>query len=328
MFKKTTFLFIFFISFSVLAQDPIFTQFYAVPTLTNPAFTGSMRNTRIGLGYRNQWMGSGYNLSTFYASADKFIESIHSGLGFSVLNQNESLSDYNFTQINASYSYHLKLSENWTFFPGISLGYGFKQFNFSNLILGDQIDIYTGTILIGSNDPYLNNDKVHFFDLSAGGILYGENTWFGFSLKHLTKPDIAFTESESLSLEMFLSIHGGYKWIINPSNFFPEDSFLFVNFNYINQGIYNRFDFGTQLQLSKFSFGVLASTVVQKITDEAETFLSVNPTIGLQFERFKLGVSYDYPIGNYSFLKGTGEVTFQYFIRNTNTRKRRWQIKY
>ena len=79
MFKKITFLFIFLISFSVLAQDPIFTQFYAVPTLTNPAFTGSMRNTRIGLGYRNQWMSSGYNLSTFYASADKFIESLHSG---------------------------------------------------------------------------------------------------------------------------------------------------------------------------------------------------------------------------------------------------------
>jgi len=328
MFKKIVLLFIFFVSFDVSAQDPIFTQFYAVPTLTNPAFAGSMRNTRIGLAYRNQWMGNSFNLSTFYASADKFIESINGGLGVSVLNQNESLTNYNLTQINLSYSYHIKLTDAWAFFPGLSVGYGFKQFNFSNLILEDQIDIITGIINPGSNDPFLNNYKVQFFDISAGGVLYGENTWFGFSLKHLTKPDISFSQSETLLLEMFLSVHGGYKWTISPTNFFPEDSFLFVNFNYLKQGVYNRLDFGTQLQISNFSIGVLTSSVTQKIANEAASFLSINPTIGLQFEKFKLGVSYDYPVGKYSFIKGTGEITFQYFIRNTSTRKRRWQVKY
>lgn len=329
MFKKVIVLFIFLISTYIFGQDPIYTQFYAVPTLTNPAFAGSMRNTRFGLGYRNQWMGnSSYKLSTFYATADKFIETINSGIGISLLNQNESLTNYNFTQINLAYSYHIKLTDNWAFFPAISIGYGFKQFNFSNLLFADQIDILTGTINPGSNDPFLTNDKAQFFDISAGGVLYGKSTWIGISLKHLTKPDISFSQSEALLLDMFLSVHGGYKWTINPSTFFPEDSFLFVNFNYIKQGIYNRIDFGTQLQLSKFSLGILASAITQKIAIETDSFISINPTIGLQFEKFKLGVSYDYPVGNYSFIRGTGEVTFQYYIRNITNRKRRWQVKY
>lgn len=328
MFKNTVLIIAFFTSCNIFAQDPVFTQFYALPTLINPAFSGSEGNTRIGLGYRNQWMGSNYNLSTFYASADKFVEVINSGLGISILNQSESLTNYNFTQVNASYSYHLKLTETWTIFPGISFGYGYKQFNFNNLILEDQIDINTGAILPGSADPFLNNDNIHFFDISVGGVLYSENAWLGVSLKHLTEPDIAFTESETLPLEMFLSVHGGYKWTLYPNQFIPEDSFLFLTFNYMKQGVYNRFDFGTELQISKFSFGVLASTVIQKITPEAQTLIYISPLIGLEFEKFKLGVSYDIPTGNYSNIKGTGEITFQYFIRNTYTRKRRWQVKY
>jgi type IX secretion system PorP/SprF family membrane protein len=329
MIKKPVLLLTLFISVSIFAQDPVFTQFYAVPTLTNPAFSGSKRNTRLVLGYRNQWMSSqSSNLSTFYISADKFVESINSGVGISILNQNEPLTNYNFTLINASYSFHLKLTDTWTFFPGISFGYGLKQYNFSNLILGDQIDINTGTISAGSNDPFLNNEKVQFFDISAGGVFYRENSWIGISVKHLTKPDISFSVDENFPLEIFLSIHGGYKWSLNPNEFFPEDTFLFLTFNYMKQSVYNRFDFGTELQISKFSIGVLASSAVQRIANEAETFISINPIMGLEFEKFKLGVSYDFPLGNYSFIEGIGEITFQYYIRNNYSRKRRWQVKY
>ena len=42
--------FLFLFSFQeVFAQDPVFTQFYAVPMMTNPAFAGSEGNTRLVL---------------------------------------------------------------------------------------------------------------------------------------------------------------------------------------------------------------------------------------------------------------------------------------
>jgi len=328
MFKNTVLLLVLFVSCRIFAQDPVFTQFYAVPTYTNPAFSGSEGNTRIGIAYRSQWMGSNYNLSTFYASADTFLELINSGIGISILNQNEALTNYNYTLINASYSFHIKMTETWTFFPGIGFGYGFKQYNLQNVILGDQIDINTGTILSGSGDPILYNDGINFFDVSVGGVFYSENAWFGIGLKHLTEPNIAFSEGEELPLEMFLSVHGGYKWNLNSGFFNPEGSFLFLTANYMKQGVYNRFDIGAELEISKFSFGVLTSTVVQKIIPEAQTLVTINPIIGLEFEKFRLGLSYDVPISDYSTIKGTGEITLQYFFRNSRLRRSRWQQKH
>ena len=319
--------FLFFVQ-NTFAQDPIFTQFYAVPTMTNPAFAGSEGNTRLGMGYRNQWMTSSYNLSTFFISADKYLESINSGLGVSILDQNESLTGYNYLQVDISYSYHIQVTDSWTFFPGLSIGHGFKQFDLSKIILGDQLNIGNGIILPGSNDPLAHNDNVHFFDISAGGIFYSENAWLGISAKHLTKPDIAFTNQDETQLEMLFSVHGGYKWSLNPSNLFSENTHVYLTVDFLKQGEYNRFDLGTEMEISGFSFGALVSGIIQKYDDTTQNFISINPVIGLTFKKFKLGVSYDFPLGDYAIIKGTGELTFQYYLRNTHERKRVWQKKY
>lgn len=330
MIKYSYILILFFLFFSQvsLAQDPIFTQFYAVPTMTNPSFAGSEGNTRLGMGYRNQWKIQGYNLSSFYISGDNYLESINSGIGISVLDQNESLTGYNYLLLDASYSYHIQITEHWTFFPGLSIGYGLKQFDLSNIILGDQIDIGNGIILPGSNDPLVNNESVHFFDISAGGVFFSENAWLGVSAKHLTRPNIAFTNQEDVPLEMFFSIHGGYKWNLHSARFFPENTYLYVTANAIKQGENNRFDLGTEIEISNFSFGLLASGALQKYFSESQTLISINPIIGINFKKFKLGISYDFPLRDYATLKGTGEMTFQYYIRNSHERKRVWQKKY
>ncbi len=317
----------FFFFQKVLAQDPVFTQFYAVPTMTNPSFAGSQGNTRLVSGYRSQWMGSTYNLSTFFVSADKFLNSINSGLGVSLLDQNESLTGYNYLRVDIAYSFHVQISDHWTFFPGFGIAYGLKQFNFNDIILGDQIDIDREIILPGSNDPINSNEHVNFFDISAGGVFYNENAWLGISVKHLTKPDIAFTDQEEALMEIFYSIHGGYKWQMYSAGFNSEESYLFVTANYMKQGAYNRIDLGSEMLISGFSFGFLTSGTLQKIEQDAQWLISVNPLIGLEFKRFKLGVSYDFPIGDYDYLKGTGEFTFQYFIKDSHRRKRVWQVK-
>ncbi len=317
---------------SLFAQDPVLTQFYAVPVLMNPAFAGSEGNFRLGLGYRDQATKSNYKLKTVYAFGDNWVESINSGIGLSFLNQKEELTNYNFIQINLHYSYHLKLSENWTFFPGIAFGIGYKDFRFGGLLFEDQID------LAGGNDPVTSDpiydhiaENVFFMDLAVGGILYAENAWFGFSLKHLTTPDISFVENEILPLAMHMSLHGGYQISLSNrgrNSFFPEDSNLFLTFNYMKQDIYNRIDFGAEMEISKFSFGFLSSSVIQKIDSNAEFLLSISPVIGLETNNFKVGFSYDFPISNFSTIGGTSEIALQYFINNNYTRRSRWQRKH
>lgn len=316
----------------LFAQDPVFTQFYAAPILMNPSFAGSVGDARIAVGYRNQWNGGNYKLSTTFASVDNWFESINSGLGLSILNQKEELSNYNFTQLNLSYSYHLKLSEKLTLFPGISFGLGSKYFNFQNLILGDQINIFDGSLDPVSQDPFIENDKINFFDVSVGAVLYHENAWLGLSLKHLNQPNISFLANENLPLSIHYSLHGGYKFYLTQEDketFLPDDSFLFLTFNLMKQDDYSRLDLGAEVELSKFYFGVLVSSQLIKLNSDLARLFSVNPLIGLELKNFKIGFSYDFPVSDIGNIAQTSEITFRYLFGQTrnNERKRLWQVK-
>ena len=321
-------LFIFFLS-EVRGQDPVFTQFYASPTILNPAFAGSRNSTRFSAGYRSQWLNIKSNLNTFYASADGFLGSINSGVGANIINQKEELTNYSYTQINVLYSFHIKLSEDLSLFPGISFGYGLKQLDFGNLLFEDQIDLATGNIN-PSNEQFAEKNKIDLFDFSAGMVLYHTNAWLGFSAKHLNNPDISFIEEEELPLELFFSVHGGYRFTLRPDDRYSNNSdgtHLFVTANYMHQGPHNRIDFGAEFEISSFFIGLLSSATVNSQIEGANTFLSLNPITGIEFDKFKIGLSYDYPVSNIGNNAGTAEITFQYDLGNTYVRKRRWQLK-
>lgn len=318
---------------NLFAQDPVLTQFYASPTLMNPAFAGSDGNTRLGLGYRDQSTRSDRILKTMYIYGDSWIESFNSGLGLSILNQKEELTNYNFLLFSFNYSYHLKISDTWTLFPGFAIDLGYKDYNFGGLLFEDQIDILNGNTSITS-DPVLNDrrESVSFFDVSIGGVLYAENAWLGFSLRHLVKPDISFVEGENLPLPIYFSVHGGYQIPLSSDyrrSFFTEESSLYLTFNYMKQGeAYNRLDFGAEMEVGLFSFGFLASSVIQKIVDESETFITFSPVVGLETNDFRVGFSYDFPTSNFSTFGGTSEITLQYFIKNNYSRRSIWQKKH
>lgn len=321
-------LFIFFLG-EARGQDPVFTQFYASPTILNPAFAGSRNSTRFSAGYRNQWLNIKSNLNTFYASADGFLGSINSGVGANIINQKEELTNYSYTQINLLYSFHVQLSEEWSLFPGISFGYAVKQLDFGNLLFEDQIDLASGNIN-PSNEQFIKKNKIDLFDFSAGMVLYHTNAWMGISLKHLNNPDISFIEEEALPLELFFSVHGGYRFTLRPDDRYSHKSdgtHLFVTANYMHQGPYNRLDFGAEFEISSFFIGLLTSATVNHQMSGANTLLSLNPITGLEFDKFKIGLSYDYPVSSIGNNAGTAEITFQYDLGNTYVRKRRWQLK-
>ena len=72
--------------------------------------------------------------------------------------------------------------------------------------------------------------------------------------------------------------------------------------------------------------GVISSTINNDITG-GSIFLSLNPITGVDFDKFKIGLSYDYPISSIGNNAGTAEITFQYDLGNTYVRRRRWQVK-
>lgn len=301
------------------AQDPVFTQFFLIPESLNPAFTGTLVTGYMGLIHRSQWPNDNRRIDTQYGFINGPIGTERNmGVGITILNQKEVYTNYNYIQINGAYSYNVNLNDQWRFRLGIEAGYGQKNYNFSNLLLEDQININNGSTSDGSIDPAILNakDQIGFFDFSAGLLLYNDNAWLGASLKHLNKPNITFTDYGNVPLEIFLSIHSGYSLSLenSPFSFFPEDTNVLLTANYMKQLQYNRFDVGAALEFNPFILGAIAAMNPVGTSINSHTLTSINIFGSVQLNRFVLGYSYDIKTSKIGNTQGVHEISLSWQI--------------
>lgn len=298
----------------LLAQDPIFTQFYLFPQALNPGFTGQMEDWHVGGVHRTQWPNESRQIDSDFLFANTAI-GLNGGVGVTLLSNREKFTKYSLNQLNLAYSYKVALSDNWSFRPGIEFGLGKKNFNFRGLVLEDQINTQTGTIEGGTIDPSLSTQNVNFFDFTAGFLFSSEDLWLGASLKHLNRPNISFNGESNLPLEMFFSVHGGWEFNLYNyrTNFLPEDSRLLLTFNYMQQGENNRLDSGAALIFYNWTLGATSSLNPFRKRNESHLITSVNPFVSFQLEHFIFGLSYDANISGLSNTRGVFEfgVTYQ-----------------
>ncbi|TDD97494.1 PorP/SprF family type IX secretion system membrane protein [Flavobacterium cellulosilyticum] len=303
----------------VKAQDPVFTQFFLIPESLNPAFTGTLVTGYMGLIHRSQWPNENRRIDTEYAFINAPIgPEREMGLGLTILNQREVFTNYNYVQVNGVYSYNVNLNNEWRLRLGIEAGYGNKSFNFSNLTLEDQINSNTGSISGSSADLLaLNyNNKINFFDIYSGILLYNDTSWFGASLKHLNTPNIAFTDNANVPLDMFLSIHSGYSLSLENSNLglFPDQTNVLLTANYMRQAQYNRLDLGTAIALNPLILGVIAATNLEGKTNNSHVLTSLNLFGTIQLDRFVFGYSYDVSTSKLGNTRGVHELSLTWQI--------------
>ena len=210
--------FVFFIALGLapisraFAQDPQYSQYYAAPLFLNPAMAGAELMGRVGFNYRNQWPSIEAQFTTFSAYYDTYLPEYNSGIGVHVMQDTEGASKLRSTSVSALYSYELRLADNLYFRPGFQASYIRREIGFyENLIFANQINPLdpTGPVLPGADIPGLG-DPVSIFSLSAGGLLFTENAWIGFSAHHLNEPNQSFVDGLS-PLPRKLSLHAGYR---------------------------------------------------------------------------------------------------------------------
>ena len=299
-----------------VAQDPIYTQFFMVPETLSSSFTGAKQSTRAGIIHRTQWPGLNFSINTQFAFIDNWFEEINSGVGISVLNHKETTTRYNFTQVNLNYAYQFPISEEWNVRPSISVGYGAKDFGFQNLVLEDQINIFSGIINVNSIDPINLNETIRFLDFSASVLFNSDNSWVGFTLKHLNKPNISMEMEGQDDLEMFMSLHSS---LYIPFGDYRSDNKLFVLANGMMQGAYNRFDLGAKYEMDRFAFGLLAATNPIKTDPNSHFLTSINAFVGMDWEGFRFGYSYDFNVTEIGRTGGVYELSVSYdFLNNDN----------
>lgn len=149
--SRPVFLLVFFLSYlgHILAQDPLFSQFYASPLQLNPAMAGVAEAPRISLNYRNQWPSWPNAYSTYALGFEQALNSLNSGFGISVLADDAGNGIYRTLTLHAVYSYSVQLGDDFFAKFGMEGGVLQTRVDWDRLVFGDQLNPYTGATLPG-----------------------------------------------------------------------------------------------------------------------------------------------------------------------------------
>jgi type IX secretion system PorP/SprF family membrane protein len=311
------------------AQDPGFSQFFASPLTLNPALTGKFDGTmRVAGNYRDQWPSINKAFVTSTISLDmgimqNRISDVDTwGIGVMAMTDKTASGILTSNYLSVSTSYHKGIDEDGLKQIGIGFQgtYAGKRLDGTKLNLEDELDQFGGWTN-PTNDPV--NDRilsVNYFDLNAGLLFNGStdgynNYYIGTSFYHINRPKESFT--------------GGY-YVLNPrftvhaGGYFPVAENATVNLSAMHS------------RQAGSSNTVLGGAVALNVNNDEENPTSfyagswfrlgdaVIPYLGLEFNDFRLGASYDVNISNLktaSQSRGGIELSLIYIKRKGDGRK-------
>ena len=307
----------------VSAQDPIFSQFYAMPLQINPGFAGSSFAPRIGVAYRSQWTGFNSAYRTYAASYEQKIDRLNSGVGFNLEGDNAGAGILKSTRVSAIYAYQLNVTDQLAFKLGVEAGAWQTNLDWEKLTFPDQIDPIGG---IGNSTGEIRPDATTQtrFDISAGMLVLSEKFYLGGALKHLNTPNEGFlliNNNVTAGLPLRYTLHGGTEIIVKKGNKRRAPSFISPNFLFVSQGPYKQLNIGAYAGLDALFAGAWYR----------HTFRNADAVIllaGFRKDMFKVGLSYDLTVSGLAGRSGgTYEISFGIlFDKNEGIRKKKQRV--
>jgi type IX secretion system PorP/SprF family membrane protein len=305
-------------------QDPLFSQFYAMPLQINPAFAGSSFAPRFGVGYRYQWPGLNRAYTTYAAFYEQSLDRLNSGIGFNLEGDDAGNGILKTTRFSANYAYRVMMNEYTGFKIGIEAGGIQTALNWDKLIFPDQIDP-----IGGAQNPSFETRPDQLtttrLDLSAGLLFFSKRAWVGTALKHLNTPDEAFVLTGSnlnRGLPIRFTLHGGFDIPLREGNKAHPGAFISPNILVVSQGPFQQVNAGAYLGIGAFHFG----TWFRHTTENADALILM---AGIKQGVFKLGVTYDATVSRLANVSGgTYEMTMSFLLdqdENLKKKKRREQ---
>jgi type IX secretion system PorP/SprF family membrane protein len=189
------------------AQDPEFSQFFAVPIYTNPAYTGSEYG-RLAAVYRMQYYGIPGGFNTFNLSYDQHASKLHGGYGVMITHDVAGEGVLTANHINLDYAFEYETKKKINFRLGIQAGLVQKILQWDRLRWGDQITPGGGFI---TNETYIDK-AVSFWNFATGLLVYSKNWYAGFACHNITEPNQSFFGNTGPGTELprRYTLHGGY----------------------------------------------------------------------------------------------------------------------
>jgi len=322
--KKLSYIFLIFVVSFSKAQNPQLTQYYAMPLLLNPAFTGQTYEHRFTADIRDQWPGISTTYKTIAASYDYNITSANSGIGVILLHDRAGTPSINSTLAMLSYAYHFKISKFAEIRAGMQLGYGYKSIDISKLVLNDQLYYNTTT-----KDPYVMNMNNHvgYMDLNAGALLNSATYWLGFTAQHLNTPNTSLSTDGNNKQPVNLSLHGGYRFILEKKGNKLKKYFS-PTFNYKHEGKFDQLDIGAYFFKAPLNLGLwYRGLPIKHYALGYPNVDAISLLIGLDIDKYdmRIGFSYDVTLSKLSVSNSFGSfelaIIYEYAKRSKKTRK-------
>ncbi len=308
----------------LLAQDQMYSQFYANPAFLNPALTGSSHCSRLNLQYRNQWPSLQNAFVNYYASYDHYFESLSSGVGVLVNSEREGNGILQTTNLSGLYAYHFALSKDWSMSTGLQFGYFNRAVASSELIFSDQLNIDDGSGTMQASLEQIGNLRsVSYTDFSYGVVAgYKEKIYLGLAAHHLLRPNISLVAGHEEELAMRYTAHLGAIFSLTNGLYSKEDVYLSPNVLYTRQQNFQQLNAGFYVVFPYIVFG----TWFRHNFDNPDAVVAL---VGIKHKKMKFGYSYDIGVsGAKPGVSGAHELSFSYtFCVNNNKRRKFKTIK-
>lgn len=235
----------------IVAQDPVFSQFYANKLYLNPAFTGFHEGTAANINYRSQWGNVRKSFSKFETRSVGVSTSVpckNSGFGIIYTDNTQGEGYLKWQNVAGSYAYTLPIDKNknnsYQLSFGLRVNYSWRSLNWQNLVFSDQLDAING--VVGQSQypvpaNYSSQSKP-YWDADAGVVFFQEKSYIGkgyhrkllfkdfragFSVNHLAKNNTSVTGFSEYQPKRW-SAHLSWLHPLTPDNT-DEETAIYLN---------------------------------------------------------------------------------------------------
>lgn len=266
------------------AQDPQFSQFYANPIYTNPAFAGSVNHGRIVMDFRNQWPGVSGAFRTGSFSYDEHFDKINGAFGVMASYDEQGVGTLKTTGINAIYAYQIPVNRKFTIQAAVQVSIMQKTIDFSKLLWFDQI-VKTQGFINPTNEPSGDNSII-IPNFGAGVIGFSKSFYGGFSAHNLFEPAQAFYVGSSNPIPRRYTAHAGLVIPIVRDRNERNQVNLYPNVIFKTQRQFNQVNLGMYMSKGSYVGGVYYRQ--NSVNSDAVIIL-----VGIKAPKIKIGYSYD-----------------------------------
>lgn len=265
-------------------SDAQLTQYWALPTLYNPAATGSSDYLRIRGGSRLQWLGIDHAPKTFLVAAESPLQLGKKRIGLGANVSQESIGLFSNLNLNLQASYKLR------FLRG-ELSIGVQGGYFNQKFKGSEVEIPDGDDYHQSSDEAIPTQDLtgNVFDISAGVRYTRPNFYAGISAMHLMAPTVRMSieGSESTETKQFETQLPRMLYFTTGGNIAVKNTLFELQPSLL-----------VRTDLSMFTAEATLLARYNKFLHFGAGYRwkdAVSVMIGVEMKNFFLGYAYDYP---------------------------------